>query len=90
MKILLALLIWPVLVVLLLAGGLGCESGGQLHSNRMSPGEKLYRARCASCHRLIGPKSHTNDEWVGYVEQYGKKLSVEEKALMLAYLQATN
>jgi len=91
MKRLLALAIWPLFVLpILLAGGLGCESGGQLKSSKMSPGEKLYRARCASCHRLIDPKSQTDDEWPEYVEQYGKKLNTADQALILSYLQATN
>ena len=90
MKTLLAILIWPLLAAALLAGGWGCESGGHLNSANMSPGEKLYRARCAGCHRLRDPKSQTDDEWPGYVEKYGKKLNAEDKALILSYLQANN
>jgi mono/diheme cytochrome c family protein len=91
MKRLLALTIWPVISLsLLFFGSVGCESGSGLSSSQMSPGEKLYRAKCASCHRLRDPKTQTDDEWPEYVEEYGKKLRAEDKALITSYLQANN
>lgn len=90
MKIGLALFVWALFIIpLLLLSGSGCDSG-QLHSTNMSPAEKLYRARCASCHRLRKPESQTDDEWVVYVDKYGKKLNENEKNLILQYLQANN
>ncbi len=52
----------------------------------MSPGQSLYSAKCSSCHRLIEPQAHSSSEWKYYVDKYGKKLSSEDKRVMLEYL----
>ena len=91
MKKLLALAIWPMFaLMLLLVTTPGCENGGGLRSSTMTIGEKLYRAKCASCHRLRNPKTETDEDWAYYVEEYGEKVSEADKALILGYLQANN
>ncbi len=50
-------------------------------------GDKLYRSKCASCHRLLPPKDHPLEKWQKYVEKYGKKLKEDEKKKILQYLE---
>ena len=52
----------------------------------MSEGEKLYRSKCSSCHNIIEPNRHDKETWQKYVEEYGKKMTIEEKRLVLKYL----
>ena len=69
----------------------GCQSEEQVLAYHDSPsGERLYRARCASCHMLIEPARHSDPEWVVHVEEYGRNMSVAEKQLVVAYLQQVN
>lgn len=51
-------------------------------------GERLYRARCAACHRLRDPSEHTVEEWRGAVRDYGReaKLTSDEAALVRGFL----
>jgi hypothetical protein len=60
----------------------GCQS----MAISMSDGEKLYQAKCSSCHNVIEPRQHDEETWRRYVEEYGKKMKTEEKQLVLRYL----
>jgi hypothetical protein len=60
--------------------------GCQNMAVQMSGGEKLYRAKCSSCHRVIAPGDHDEEEWRLYVDKYGKKMTDEEKKVVLEYL----
>jgi len=53
-------------------------------------GRILYESSCNRCHALHMPSSYRAEEWELYVRKYGRKarLSVEERDLVLAYLQA--
>jgi hypothetical protein len=53
-------------------------------------GQTLYETSCNKCHALYMPSSYGAGEWPFYVRKYGRKarLSVEERDLVLAYLQA--
>lgn len=53
-------------------------------------GRILYETSCNKCHALYMPSSYGAGEWPFYVRKYGRKarLSVEERELVLAYLQA--
>ncbi|UCD48574.1 MAG: cytochrome c [Phycisphaerales bacterium] len=53
---------------------------------QMSSGERLYRANCASCHRLIGPEEHDAAMWSHYVDEYGTGLDEVQKREVLVYL----
>lgn len=59
-------------------------------SATLEPGERLYRGKCSSCHRLISPHEHDDKTWLVYVEKYGKNLSAAEKNLIMQYLRARN
>lgn len=52
--------------------------------------ERLYRSKCASCHRLLPPKKYSDEKWEEYVIKYGKKLKEEEREKILEYLKANN
>ncbi|MBW8001631.1 MAG: cytochrome c [Planctomycetes bacterium] len=60
----------------------GCQSVGVA----MSDGERLYRAKCSSCHNIIAASEYDKLTWEKYTDKYGKKLKREEKELMLGYL----
>jgi len=53
--------------------------------------DRLYRSRCAACHRLYAPQDRTRDEWVKQVARMAPRahLSDEERARLLEYLQAS-
>lgn len=59
-------------------------------SVQLTPGERLYRANCGSCHRLIRPQEHDGQTWVAYVEKYGKTLQPLDKQLVIEYLCKEN
>jgi uncharacterized protein YeaO (DUF488 family) len=50
----------------------------------------LYASKCGACHRLINPHEHDRQTWEHYVEKYGKRLSAEQKQLLMDYLSQTN
>ena len=52
----------------------------------MSFGERLYRANCASCHRLIGPTEHDAATWSHYVDEYGTGLDEVQKREVMVFL----
>lgn len=56
----------------------------------LSESERLYRSKCASCHRLLPPKKYSDEKWEEYVIKYGKKLKEEEKQRILEYLKEAN
>lgn len=76
--------LWACLggVVLIPALIHGCASV----TSEMSTGERLYRANCASCHRLIGPEEHDAAMWSHYVDEYGTGLDDVQKREVLIYL----
>jgi cytochrome c2 len=58
----------------------------------MSPGERVFRASCQSCHVLPRPTAKTDEEWPEIVQRYGSRarLSAETMAQISAYLIASN
>jgi hypothetical protein len=75
----------------LVAAGLilGLMHGCVSVTAEMSPGERLYRANCGSCHRLIGPEEHDVATWQHYVDEYGSNLDDDEKRQVLTFLTRT-
>ena len=61
------------------AGALLCGCSPKVGNSKrpMSRGEKLYRANCGSCHRLLAPEEHDAPTWEAYIEKYGKRLSAD-------------
>jgi hypothetical protein len=60
--------------------------GCQEMAVKMSGGEMLYRAKCSSCHKLIAPWRFEKEKRHRYVDKYGKKMTDEEKRVVLEYL----
>jgi mono/diheme cytochrome c family protein len=56
----------------------------------MSDGERLYRAKCTSCHRVYEPAEQTPSQWAATLDkmQALKKVTLtpEERAQILQYL----
>jgi hypothetical protein len=75
-----------VIVLLLLA--LACSSAP---SRPLSEEERLYRAKCTSCHRAYEPWDRS--DWPAVLDKMeaGKKthLTPEERAQILTFLQGT-
>ncbi len=76
------LLPWLLAAIGLVALSYGCRN----MAVEMSGGEMLYLAKCSSCHNIIEPSHHNKETWEIYVDEYGKKMTTEEKQLLLAYL----
>jgi cytochrome c5 len=79
--------------LLLMFGAVGLSisiHGCQSVAVQMSDGEMLYRAKCSSCHNIIEPNRYNNETWQKYVDEYGKKMTIEEKQLVLQYLAGSD
>ena len=76
------LLPWLLAAIGLVALSYGCRN----MAVEMSGGEMLYRAKCSSCHNIIEPSRHGKETWEIYVDEYGKKMTIEEKRAVLQYL----
>ena len=76
------LLLWWLGAVGLLALIYGCRST----SREMSPSEMLYRAKCSSCHNVIEANRYEKEEWRIYIDEYGEKMTDEEKRIVLSFL----
>jgi cytochrome c5 len=57
-----------------------------IHNKEMNGGEVLYRKNCSSCHDLIEPGRFDREKWNTYAKKYGKKMTDEEKRVVLEYL----
>lgn len=86
-RLLLPALLLPILLYI------GCvTSRGGAAQAPMSSGERLYRANCASCHRLIEPSRFSDEQWPDLVRRYGGRLnlSVEVESQILEFLRSAN
>lgn len=55
-------------------------------AKEMSDGQKLYQAKCSSCHNLIAPERHDKEKWQLYIDKYGQEMTTGEKRVVLQYL----
>ena len=60
----------------------GCQS----LATHMTPEERLYRAKCSSCHRPVERATRSPEEWQALLREHGPKLSEAERAALLTYL----
>lgn len=80
------------LALLLLTAG--CASSGGAAAPRAegsaADGERLYRKRCASCHRLREPSEQTSRGWSEVMLRMASRahLSDDEREAVLAYLRS--
>lgn len=52
----------------------------------MDQGAIMYSRKCSSCHNLVEPSRFNKEQWQYYIDKYGKKMTIEEKQLLLDYL----
>ena len=54
----------------------------------LQAGRKLYVNKCGSCHSLVLPEKHTQEQWPALVDKMEmmSKINTEEKKLILNYL----
>ncbi len=76
------LLPWLLGAIGLVALSYGCQN----MAVEMRYSKMLYHAKCSSCHNIIEPSSHDKETWEIYVDEYGKKMTTEEKRAVLQYL----
>ena len=76
------------LALFVLSSACGAGSGA-LVANR-SPGERLYRARCAGCHRLYEPGQYDANGWHHQLDTMGTRahLGAVERAAIEEWLRA--
>ncbi|MFN2550343.1 MAG: hypothetical protein ABR567_23200 [Myxococcales bacterium] len=59
-------------------------------SRPMSSGERLYRAKCTSCHRVYEPHEQSPQKWAATIDKMEAEkkvhLSPDERAEILGYL----
>jgi cytochrome c5 len=60
--------------------------GCQTMARPMGEGERLYRAKCSSCHQPVDPRTRTADQWRALLEHHGPKLTETERAAILDHL----
>lgn len=53
---------------------------------QMSEGQRLYHAKCSSCHNLVEPERFDYQQWRSYIDKYGDELMAEQKRVILDYL----
>jgi len=69
-----------------LVGLIVWTSGCQMTGTPMGEGERLYRAKCSSCHQPVDPETRTANQWRARLGHHGPKLTDAERATMLTYL----
>jgi len=74
----------PLILVVLAAA---CSSAP---SRPMSGGERLYRAKCTSCHRVYEPHEQSPQQWAATLDKMEAekkvRLSPDDRAEILGYL----
>lgn len=63
-------------------------------SRPMSSGERLYRSKCTSCHRVHEPHEYTPQQWAGIIDKMEAEkkvhLSQDDRSEILGYLGGTS
>jgi hypothetical protein len=77
-----------VATAILMTAAAACSTGQPRAP--MSEGERTYRAKCTSCHRVYEPHEETPAQWVKTIDKMEAlkkvKLTPEERAEILQYL----
>lgn len=76
--------------LLLLVAAVAACAGTPAPQAGSARGERLYRSKCAACHRAYPPASRGRAEWAAVLEKMAprSKLTPEEREIVLGYLQA--
>jgi mono/diheme cytochrome c family protein len=56
---------------------------------QMTAGQKLYRTRCAKCHKMYDPSKYTDQQWVSWMAKMSKKAKLQpaQKQAVADYVQ---
>lgn len=78
------------LAIALVVAGTACATFGSGTGAGASRGERLYRAKCAACHRLRQPDEHTMEGWERGLAKHGPQahLTDEEREAIRGFLLA--
>ncbi|MHC4478057.1 MAG: c-type cytochrome [Planctomycetota bacterium] len=76
------LLTWLAIAATVLTCLYGCAD----MAAQMSPAERLYRAKCSSCHNVIMPGAHAEQSWRAHIDHYGRHLTEEQRQTILQYV----
>jgi cytochrome c5 len=68
------------------------DCGGATLTDEQSKGKRIYESLCDKCHKLIPPKSLSDEQWDAAAEKFGGrlKLDTQEIAQLKAYLTRAN
>jgi hypothetical protein len=83
-----SLLVTLALLVVIMAG---CGDKLKLTANQKR-GKQIYEGLCDKCHKLIDPRTHTDEQWIAAADKYSVKLKLrlDEVALLKEYLTRAN
>jgi len=64
---------------------------GDFAKEDLAGGEKLYRNRCAKCHKMYDPARYTDPQWDVWMQKMAKKarLKPDQKQALTDYVEAT-
>lgn len=81
-------LVLPVTALIILAA---CSHGPKLTVSQKR-GKQIYEGLCDKCHKLIDPKSLTDEQWIAAADKYSVKLNLrpDEIANLKDYLTHAN
>lgn len=79
-------------LLLIIAGILTHCSGAKQSQKPLTEGERLFKAKCRSCHTLPKPQKFDDAGWVPVVSKYGERAKLNDKQikLIINYLQDNN
>jgi cytochrome c5 len=68
----------------------GCFGSSPVEEN--SPGARVFRTNCQTCHSLPRPALKTDSEWPPLVARYGQRASLSDEQIssIVDYLIAAN
>ena len=60
-----------------------------IQNKEMKGAAVLYRKNCSACHGLIEPGRFEREKWNRYIDKYGRALTLEEKQILLHFLDTS-
>jgi len=74
-------LVTSAIVLFFLSGCAAKPSGDNTSSARESndPRAALYKRKCISCHNLVDPTEHQDEEGIQIIDAHTKRINLDEK-----------
>ncbi len=79
--------------LMLIVGAVAAACGSTYSTgDKLSPGERLFRRKCRSCHVLPETDKYTDEQWVELVRRYGGRINMTEQEIqqLISYVQSAN